>query len=453
MNDFIGNGGYNNKPTQEQINAKKWMKIIGIILGLLLLTVIVLVVLIYYIDAKELKISIDNKSNTQLKNVLVFENETLYIPIRAFASYVGYESYSGDYKQYSEDATKCYVESSQEIASFSLGSNKIYKMLANGKNEYEYFEIGEPIKMIGNQLYTTIEGAQIAFNVLINYNKTQNQINIYTLPYLVTYYTEKFQNAGIADDEAQFSNKKALLYNMIVVKNSVGNYGVQNLNGQEILGTKYAQIEFIESTKEFIVTTTENKVGIMSNDATIKISPEYDSVKQIDKNSGLYLATKNKKHGVINSNGSIVIYLEYDQIGIDLKKYSSDEIKNQYLLYDKCIPVKKNGVWDLYDKTGKKITSTSYEDLGCSVGSENQSEKNADNVLLISEYDGIVVKKNNLYGLIDSSGAKLLPISLKTIYSTISEGQRTYYAVYGNRILNVISYIEKNVIPNKSNNK
>ena len=166
MDDFIG-GGYN-KQTEEQQKAKKWMKIIGIILVLLLLVVIGLLVLMYYIQTTELKISIDTKSNTALKNVLIFEQDKVYIPIRNFASYVGYNSGNGDYKQYSEDLTKCYVESENEIASFSLGSNKIYKILLDGNNDYEYYEIDEPVKMINDQLCTTIEGAEIAFNISIS---------------------------------------------------------------------------------------------------------------------------------------------------------------------------------------------------------------------------------------------------------------------------------------------
>ena len=55
-------------------------------------------------------------------------------------------------------------------------------------------------------------------------------------------------------------------------------------------GQSYECVEFcdkynlylIESTKEFIVTTLENKMGIMSYNATTKISPEYDNIKQID---------------------------------------------------------------------------------------------------------------------------------------------------------------------------
>lgn len=457
MNDFIGGAGYN-KPTEEQVKAKKMMRIIGIVLVLLLLVVIGLVALIYYMQSTQLKVYVDAKSNVKMKDIFVFDqNNNLYIPIRAFADYVGYESGNGEYKQYAEDITKCYVESKEEIASFSLGSNKIYKIILDGNNDYEYYEINEPIKMFNNQLYTTIEGAQIAFNISMSYNQQQNQVNIYTLPYLVSYYTTKFQNAGIADKDANFSNQKALLYNMLIIKNENGNYGVQTLDGQEVLGTKYANIKFVESSKEFIVTTMENKMGIMSYDSKIKIAPEFDEIKQIDKDSGLYLATKNKKQGVVNSNGSIVLYLEYDQIGVNSSQYMSNTIKNQYLLYNKCIPAKKNGTWEIFDKTGKNIagTGTTYKELGCSVGGKSNGEENSNSVLLVPQYEGIVVSRNNVYGLIDSEGKTLLPIALQSIYSITSEGEETYYMLYNNQLMNVIDYIKKWVRPdkNESNNQ
>lgn len=110
------------------------MKIIGVVLGLLLIVVVALIALMYYIQTTELKVNIDGKSNTKLKSVLIFEQGKLYVPIRAFASYVGYESNNAEYgNKYTEDKTKCYVESANEIASFSLGSNMIYKILATSK--------------------------------------------------------------------------------------------------------------------------------------------------------------------------------------------------------------------------------------------------------------------------------------------------------------------------------
>lgn len=456
MNDFIG-GNYNQ--TEEQQNAKKWIKIIAIILAFLLVVVFALIGLMYYLQLIEFKTNLDGKVNKKVANALILEDNQIYIPIRDFALYMNYTSGNGDYKQYSEDTTKCYVQSSNEIASFSLGSNKIYKILLDDKNnDYEYYEIEEPVKMINDKLCTTIEGAEIAFNIQMSYNKEKNQVDIFTLPYLVTYYTSRFQNAGIADKDASFSNQKALLYNMIVLKDGNANYGVYSLTGEEILGIKYANVKFVESTKEFIVTTPENKMGIISceysNDKMIsknKINPEYDDIKQIDRDLGLYLVTNNQKQGVINENGSIVVYLEYDQIGVDgtkfINNFTNNEIKNQYIFYNNCIPVKRNNLWGFFDKAGKKLTEIKYTDVGCSAKNGNNGDKNVNSILLIPSYEAIVVQQNDKYGLINSQGKDLIPVSLQSFYFTTTSGKDVYEMVYNDQVMNVVSYIEKYVKP------
>ena len=440
MNDFLGGNNY--QQTDEQLKAKKMMKVVGVILVLLLIVVIVLIALMYYIQSTQLKISLDGQTNNALKDVLIIQDGKVYVPIRAFAQYVGYESANGDYKQYEEDTTKCYVENANEVASFSLDSNTIYKIVLDGNNDYEYYEIEEPVVMINNQLCTTNEGARIAFNLSMAYDQSTNQITIFTLPYLVTYYTAQFQNAGIADDESSFSNQKALLYNMIVVKNEQEHYGVYGLDGNEILGIRYADIKFVESTKDFVVTTLENKMGIMSYDSTTKIRPEYDEIKQIDKDNGLYLATNNGKQGVVNENGSIIIYLEYDQIGIDGTQFEKNNVKNQYLLYDNCIPVRRNNTWDLYDKTGNRLTDKGYTAFGCTRFETTNVDGTPNSLLLVPQYEGIVVQEGEYYGLIDSQGNELLPSVLTSIYLVTNNGQETYEMIYNEQRINVISYIE-----------
>lgn len=446
MNDLIGN---NYQPSNDQLKAKKWMKIISVILVLLFLVCIGLIAFMYYWESTQLKITIDGKENANLQSILLIQNGQVYVPIRQFAEFVGYESYSGDYKQYAEDNTKCYVQSNNEIASFSMNSDKIYKLL-NNSSDYEYFTINEPVKMINGVLYTTKEGAERAFNIVFGYNQEQNRINIYTLPYLVTQYSAQFKDSAIAGGGSDFSNQKALLDDRLIVRNAENYYGVSDLSGNEILGTKYTSIKYVESTREFVVTTAEGKMGIMSYDATTKISPDYDQIKQIDKDTGLYLVTNSNKHGVINNSGSIIVYLEYDQIGIDANRFNSNNIKNQYLLYDNCIPVKKGNLWGIFDKNGRQILPIEYEDLGCSAGAGNSTMQTANNIILIPDYKGIVVKKDNLYGVKDFEGKELIPIALKTIYSTTSAGEETYYMVYNEQVMNVITYIQTYVRPNKN---
>ena len=46
----------------------------------------------------------------------MIENDgTIYVPIKEISSYFGYESYNGEYGDKSEELSKCYSESENEI--------------------------------------------------------------------------------------------------------------------------------------------------------------------------------------------------------------------------------------------------------------------------------------------------------------------------------------------------
>ena len=104
----------------------KLPKIILAIIIVLVIAIIGIVVALGYIENSQLKVSIDGQVQAKVKDMLVFEGDTVYIPIRDIASYVGYQSYSGDYAERSEAKNKCYIQNDDEIANFVLGSNKIY---------------------------------------------------------------------------------------------------------------------------------------------------------------------------------------------------------------------------------------------------------------------------------------------------------------------------------------
>lgn len=443
---------------EEIVGKNKKMKnimiIITVFIVLLLILSMVLVYRIYAVKKDMLKLSVDGKPVSQFKSdIFVIENNELYISIKDFAELVGYQSYNGDYKQYSEDVTKCYIENTNEVASFALNESKVYKTLKTG-TDYEYFAIEKPVKMINNKLYSSIDGMQIGTNCAIAYDNKNKQLTIYTLPYLTKHYTGVFNDSAIGDEKADFSNKKALLYNMIIVRNvqtgsqstSTGKemYGVKNLDGREIIGTKYASIKFIESSQEFLVTTEENKMGILATDGTTRIQPTYDEIKQIDKDLNLYLVTNNKKQGVINQNGNVIVYLEYDKIGVDTTQFASNNIKNQYLLYDNCIPVQREGKWGIFDKTGKNIVPVEYDTIGCVAGTS--SDKSSNNTLLIPKYEGIVVGKDEKYGIVTSLGKILLPVAVDSIYSITNAGEDTFYMLYKEQNIELINYIETYIL-------
>ena len=343
---------------------------------------------------------------------------------------MGYESYNADYKnRYSEDTTNCYISSTDEIASYSLNSNTMYKKVPQN-DDYEYFELEDPVRLINNKLYVTAEGMQIGTNSLIQYNENNNQISVLSLDYVVNYYASRFENSEVAleDGEADFNNKKALLHDLVVVINTDGYYGVYNTSGQEVIGTKYTSLSFKEDSEEFTVTTEEGKMGILSADGTTKIEPNYTEIKKISTDLNYYLVSNNNQYGVINENGNIVIYLEYDKIGIDESTFSANGIENPYILLDSCIPVQQDGKWGLFDTNGRQILPIAYDDIGCTVGS--QSNRTTNNVVIIPQYNAIVVGNEDQYGIISTTGEEYVPMLLDSVYSITNAGEEIYHMTF-----------------------
>ena len=164
-------------------NSKKVTRIILIAIIVLVIMIIGIIIYLLYIESSTLKLTIDGVSNENLKKILVFENDgTIYAPIKEIASYFGYESYSGEYSSKSEEQSKCYVQSENEVANFELGETTIYKLdLSKENDNYEYVSIENPVKAINSVLYISTEGLEKAFNISFQYNEKENQIAIYTL--------------------------------------------------------------------------------------------------------------------------------------------------------------------------------------------------------------------------------------------------------------------------------
>lgn len=422
---------------EQQVEKNKKTKIVMIVIVVCIILLIALSAVIMYmiqdVQKNTTKLTIDTKAISSFSSDLfLFEDNTIYVSIRDFAELVGYRGYNGDYT--SEGLTKGYIQNDYEESSYTLNSNKLYKKLLDS-NDNEYYNLEKSVIIQNNKLYMSIDGVKIATNCSIQYDEVNKQFTIYTLPYLVSVYAQAFKDAAIIGEDVDFSNQKALLYNMVVVRtldaegNLTGNYGVKNNEGQEIIGAKYKSIKFIESTGEFIVTTENNKMGTLSLTGATKIPIAYDEIKQIDKNLNLYLVKNNNKYGVINQSGNVVIYLEYDQIGVDTTQFESNNIKNQYLLFDNCIPVQRDKKWGFFDKTGKQIVGLKYDEIGCVVGT--QEGTSSQNLLIIPEYEAIVVgnetKNGKKYGLVNSLGEELIGCVLDTIYSVTTSGQDTYW--------------------------
>lgn len=404
-----------------------------------------------YIKNKELKLYIDGNVNDKVKNMMeVDEDGTVYFPVKDIASYLGYQSYNGEYTDKSEDANKCYVQNDNEIANFVLNSNKIYKLaLENSDGNYNYYYANKPVKAINGKLYISSDALANAFNLSFTYDTDSNRVYIYTMPYLIESYSAKVLDYGYDSISDNFINQKAVLNSMLVVtKNQGKSYAVIDLKGNAIIEAKYDNIEYLENTGDFLV-TSNNKVGIISSKRETKVQLLYDSLELVDSDSGLFIAKKDNKYGIIDSKGNIKVYIEYDQIGIDNTKFEKNNIKNKYLLDNGMIPAKKDKYWGAFDKNGKTVLNFEYDSFGYTA----TSNREAINLLIIPDYNLMVVCQNKKYALVSSTGDMVIRPVLDDVYMTISSGKKYYYMNVSDRKIDIIEFLDEqspNITKNSS---
>lgn len=420
--------------------SKKMTRIILIIMLILVVAIIAIGISIVYIQDSTLKLSINGATNEKVKEMMIVENDgTVYFPIKEIASYLGYESFNGEYADKSEEASKCYVQSEDEIANFTLNSNKIYKLTISDNNaNYNYYYSSKPVKAINGKLYATSDALESAFNMSFTYNADKKRAYIYTMPYLIDTYTSRVLDYGYEKISDNFTNKKTILNNMLVVtKNQDKTYAVIDTKGNVIIEPKYDNIEYLPNSGDFLV-QSNNKVGIISSKKETKVQILYDSLELIDSDTGLYLAKRDNKCGVIDSKGNIKIYIEYDQIGVDNTKFEQNNIKNKYLLDNGMIPAQKGNKWGAFDKNGNEMLAFDYDSFGY-IASSN---KDAINLLLIPNYNILVACKNKKYSLINSSGEVVVQPIIDDVYMTIGSGKKYYYMNVNNQTINIEEWLD-----------
>lgn len=420
----------------EEENKPKKSKtpmLLGICIAILIIIAIIIVYLIFYLRGTITKINIDGVSTSDLEKILLFDETEqgteIYIPIRRMAKYLGYEDYSGDYINKSEDQSKCYVQSSEETVMFTLDSDTITK--TRGGSDYEYINIDKKVFEKDGELYTTIDGVKKAFNVEFIYGK--NRIDIYTLDYLVKYYTTQLK---ISDYSSKLADKKAIFENLIIVKEN-GQYGVFNIETQKyVLEPKYQEISYLPNTSDLLV-KSNGKYGVLEKDSNIKIKIVYDDIKIMDNQNGLYMVRQGQLYGVLDTEGNTVLETEYQQIGVgNISSFSQNGVENQYILLDEIIPVKSNNLWGFFNIKGEQLTDFKYTGLGCT----KSNIQNSYPVLVIPSYKLIVVAENNFYNIININGKPRVPSGVvDTIYmrTNATTGKNTYYMTFNGQTADI----------------
>lgn len=420
--------------------TKTLIKVIIVLIVLVFIAIIGIISYMMYLQGMELKVFLNAQQNNDLKNLLVFETDgTIYVPVRAISSFLGYSCYNGEYTDRSEDNSKCYVQSEDEVANLTLNSNKIYKLnLSGNEQEYTYVYMDKPVKAINGQLYITTDGMQKVFNTTFEYNEESNTITIDTIPYLTSIYQTAILDYGYTGLSDVLENQKAMLENMLVVTNGNG-YGVINgLNGTEILECKYDNIIYQQLVGDFIV-VSDGKYGIIGTDQKTKVEISYDSIKLIDYDAGLYLVQRNGRYGVIDLNGNTVIYPENDQIGVDISRFEENNLKTGYILVDNLIPVMRDNKWGLFDLHGNQVVAFEYDSFGYIAN----NSRDAINLLVIPSYNVIVACLNNRYTLLNASGEQTFKAFVDDIYMTNNGGKIHYTMIANDRTYDVEDYLDR----------
>ena len=422
---------------EEQENTKKKSKMpifIGIFIVLLIILTIIVVYAIIYIKDTLLKVKIDNVSQNEfgklIQTVQTTDNQSeMYFPIRKIAKYFGYSDYSGDYSTKSEDSTKCYVDNGEEIALFTVDSN----ILILSREDFPNEEITIDKKVISkdNELYTTIDGIEKAFNIKFRYDSNTNLIQIYTLDYLTSYYSDKYK---LKEENApqKISDKKAILEDLLIIQTSDNNkkYGVVNVStGKYVLEAKYDSISYLPYYSQFLVESNK-KYGIMDVNGKIKLKVSYDNIEIGDNNNKLYIVKENNLYGIVNTDGQVVLQSNFQQIGVNNDTFKQNRLSSQYILVNELIPVKYNNLWGFYNIKGQRVTDFNLLDVGC----KDSKEVNTYPVVEIPSLNLVVVKTNeNGYNLMNRSGEMRIAVSLNSIYlkTDAATGKNTYYMTYG----------------------
>ena len=398
---------YNEKVETQK--SKPPVLVVSLIVVLTLLIVAVLGAIIY-LKVTITTISVDGVKNVKIEKMLYIETgedgvAKLYVPIMRIAGQLGYESFSGDYKDKSEDKTKCHVKdiNGNETAMFIKDSDILIKISKDLQKQY--ITLDEPVFEKNGELYTTIDGLQNAFNVLVETDNTFKNIKIYSMDCLVQSYATSFQ---IEEYSTEFSDKKAIFENMLIIKENKAFGVIEIINSstsKDVLEAKYEEIKYLPATKDFIV-KSNGKYGVMTKDSKVKISISYDEIKVMDIQKGLYVVKQNNSYGVINAEGQPIINPDYKQIGIDITKYAQNGVENKYILLDEVIPVKNNDdLWGFYRINGEKITDFKYNNVGCDV----MPVSNSYAVAVIPSYKIVVVKNDKFYNLVTINGEELIP--------------------------------------------
>ena len=381
---------------ENDLKESNGKKIVLILLISCVVLLLFLIIALYLLSGRKIqKELIVNINNSDLEKIdsgfYLVNNNTGYIMIKNAAEKLGYNVFSGSYKEYIEDSTysKCYLQKEDQIIQMEANSNIIYKTTVNSYIDYEKYELKNNIIKKENIIYIALEDLPVALNVVYNYSETENKIYLKSVETLEEEYNKKISNkeaSGIVSLSSSVANKKALAYNLLVVSNDNKKWGIVDNKFNVIIGNRYDSITYVEQGNMFIV-SDNNKYGIIKAETNISpvIDLLYSNINVICNDPLCFEVKGGDKSLIANKEGKPVVLDNFDSIGI-----VSNSLIDQSVVVIKDLAIKND--------SGKKETT------------------------------GLVVCKQGKYGIIDlQEGKVVVDCTLDSIYRKTEDNVSKYY--------------------------
>ena len=215
-------------------------------------------------------------------------------------------------------------------------------------------------------------------------------------------------------------------------------YGLINLNGTEILSCNYDKIETLKGVKNSIIVQKDGLYGLVNNTGEQIIENQYADISALtdDYTNGYIVKNKDSKYGIIGVNKEQLLECKYEEI--------------KHVCGDNLYIVKSDGKWIMTNKAGDKTTEVGFGDITY-LGSDIVANSNGNYGIygmdksqkVKPEYqyieyafsDKFIAKKDNKYGIINSSGEVLIQFDYSSLlfnkeadclFGKKSEDDRTY---------------------------
>ena len=461
-----------NEEDEEKQKTKRIIAIIFAIMFVLAIIAVVLLVLISKGEKPKLSLNIDGNPMTSGQVFYEYDSNagTWFFSVKDLANVLNYTYNRGGIDVTDESESNCTIVNPNKFEKVLFESNKQelvkYYTYPNALVSNQHFDIKYMIRYdtVNKRILADESAIERAFNCDVSYDENTLKLSIVTLDgTVIRAFSDMNKNAVTSakdafSDVVTFQNNKALLRNIVIVKDpNTGLYGIEKYNAEtnsfdSIISTKYKYFQFIEGLNKFIAQGENDKYGILSETGEVDVDLSYTYLFCIDIRSGLYMAgtTIGKQCVVAGASsqtthtGKVIVPADYDRIGISGNNFNDDRLEGEYILCGSLIPVQKNGKWGFYSIDGTRVVDPIYDGVGCPTpqGGVTGGRANIRGCVVIPDIKAIVIQENKTivegnntrvtayYGLINYKGELKVQTNATAIFSSTENGVRTYY--YGN---------------------